>query len=124
MTISLHKACIIFIYGLGFFPFIWLTGVTIFAFDARLHLGYWPHYGRPDPQFLPEALESNLTLLRVLLLALLCYFPTMLVCYPVLTRLSRMKFRYRPFFFFSAGWFLFLLCLFVPEIDVVSWFMD
>jgi hypothetical protein len=50
---------------LAVYPLIVLGAFLIFVLRARLHLGYWPQYGRPDPKALDWAGHRDIIIVAV-----------------------------------------------------------
>ena len=50
----------IFAFVIAGFPVLWLGAFYNYVMMARLHLGYWPQYNRPDPKRLGWSIPHDL----------------------------------------------------------------
>ena len=122
MTTSLYRLSRYLLIVAGLLPFVWVTGILWLAIRAKNHLGYWPQPAHPDPQFLP--FQSHITYLWYVFDCLKWSLVLVPVVYIVYRYILRTKITRRPLKAYCWGWVLILALVFIPNINVVAWFID
>ncbi|MEW6058366.1 MAG: hypothetical protein AB1540_17325 [Bdellovibrionota bacterium] len=125
----------------SFLPLLWLIGVFTFYIRARLFLGRWPTYSRPDPKRLPFEFQHGIFVLTVFpVLWSLFILPAVWICQIAMKQWSAPQLAassspmqrlflaskgiQKEVALYLFGWALIWSTFYLPYRGFVDWFLD